>query len=512
MLLYLFAFSACSGSADPTSAIDLSGDPGAVRTIARTVTEGAPSVPGGVIKLANSGNCPLSFRAEAIANTFTPQSGADIRWFSIGTDGTTVEGTIAAPMPPATIVTTEVPVTFGNMGNIAGLPSRLYTGSVRVTGECRDVTPPKPAGGSPATVVVSLNVQPKFANLSTPTPVVTADETGAPPLTTWTPASTSGAPAVVGASGFIGGYVVIVGEDASGDPRVYRFDPFTNTWPATTQPTGGYPNSSIGFGNHKLVLFPYAAGRESALQYDPVLDRWNTDPDTNIPDFGAGGVGQLHSMGSELITMNPSWVRAYNPEARSWRSFNTNAPNQVLGRINTVKVWTGTRLLVWGGATASLTTFYNDGASLDPSVAPDGSWKTISAAPITPRVTTGVWTGSRMFVWGGASGGTALFGDGALYDSEADAWVTTAAANAPVARGRHSLVWTGRHVIVHGGISSAGGSPLFSGAVFDPFAGSGGSWIRPLPDGGPNSTFLSGMWAAGKFVTFGYPAIGWILE
>ena len=60
---------------------------------------------------------------------------------------------------------------------------------------------------------------------------------------------------------------------------------------------------------------------------------------------------------------------------------------------------------------------------------------------------TAVWTGTRMIVWGG-EGRNDNFGDhllntGALYNPMTNAWSTTSTAGAPTARYGHTAVWTG---------------------------------------------------------------------
>src|SRR3989442_10547406 len=70
-------------------------------------------------------------------------------------------------------------------------------------------------------------------------------------------------------------------------------------------------------------------------------------------------------------------------------------------------------------------------SSLPPSGPPSGSpsspgppprWVALAAAPIAGRISEGVvWTGKEMIVWGGVSGGAQL-GDGAAYDRSTDSW------------------------------------------------------------------------------------------
>src|SRR5262245_19744426 len=57
---------------------------------------------------------------------------------------------------------------------------------------------------------------------------------------------------------------------------------------------------------------------------------------------------------------------------------------------------------------------------------------------------TAVWTGSKMIVWGGESGApTAATNTGGLYDPKARTWAPVSTTNAPAARFSHTAVWTG---------------------------------------------------------------------
>ena len=60
---------------------------------------------------------------------------------------------------------------------------------------------------------------------------------------------------------------------------------------------------------------------------------------------------------------------------------------------------------------------------------------------------TAVWTGTEMIVWGGAAnfGGGTIRDTGGLYNPATDTWrVTVSAGNLPQARSDHTAVWTGR--------------------------------------------------------------------
>ncbi len=141
-----------------------------------------------------------------------------------------------------------------------------------------------------------------------------------------------------------------------------------------------------------------------------------------------------------------------------------------------VIAWTGTHLLVWGGASdgRSDATLFADGASYDPATK---QWATLPAAPISARTQMGwVWTGSALVVLGGygsvdTNGKVAALADGAIYTPSTNSW-----RKLPVAplspRFNPELLWTGHEVFVIGGDpdgESADGPGYAAGeAAYDP--------------------------------------------
>jgi hypothetical protein len=63
-------------------------------------------------------------------------------------------------------------------------------------------------------------------------------------------------------------------------------------------------------------------------------------------------------------------------------------------------VWTGSKTIVWGGYNPGAGGYLNDGGQYDPAL---DSWTatTTTGAPSVRYYPTAVWTGSRMVVWGG---------------------------------------------------------------------------------------------------------------
>lgn len=150
----------------------------------------------------------------------------------------------------------------------------------------------------------------------------------------------------------------------------------------------------------------------------------------------------------------------------------TNQPS--LPRFNHSQIWTGEKLIVWGGSKwidhqQGTTEVYGDGGIYDPRT---DRWTPISSnqAPSARAGHTAVWTGSKMIVWGGSGAKTAdsndmsweKFSDGGIYDPARDRWEPINEENAPTPRSGHTAVWTGNKMIVWGGVSETGG------AIYDP--------------------------------------------
>ena len=125
----------------------------------------------------------------------------------------------------------------------------------------------------------------------------------------------------------------------------------------------------------------------------------------------------------------------------------------------------------------------------------------LDPGPLAPRGGHSViWTGKEMIVWGGEADEYASlsFADGAAYDPQQGTWRLV--AEAPLApRWYHEAVWTGSEMIVVGGVGSS------DGAAYDPQAD---SWrlIAPPPiplsppPGVDSSGTISSVWTGYELV------------
>ena len=233
----------------------------------------------------------------------------------------------------------------------------------------------------------------------------------------------------------------------------------------------------------RLVKSPGAGGNAKALSGSRVLasetfslprisslgcvnGSWTPTTVVNAPagrDFHTAvwtGSEMIVWGGGNIIELNTGAM--YDPAIDSWTATSiANAPG-VRG-LHTA-VWTGTEMIVWGGGTSSgdLST----GGRYNPVT---DTWTATSMVnvPVARNYHTAVWTGSEMVVWGGRGcGGNCHLNTGGKYNPGTDSWVATSTVNAPVARDRHSALWTGGEMIIWGG--SDGMNYLHTGGRYDP--------------------------------------------
>jgi len=167
-----------------------------------------------------------------------------------------------------------------------------------------------------------------------------------------------------------------------------------------------------------------------------------------------GNAGPIHySSGGRYDPVSDSWTPTSTHDSPSARHAHT-------------AVWTGSEMIVWGGATngqpsgGDIAT--STGGRYDPAT---DSWAPISLgnAPTARVGHTATWTGTEMLVWGGGSLGV---NSGARYNPATDSWSPMSTINAPSARTRHHAIFDGQRLVIWGGVSD--GVTVSDGAVYDP--------------------------------------------
>ena len=199
---------------------------------------------------------------------------------------------------------------------------------------------------------------------------------------------------------------------------------------------------------------------------------------------------------------------AYNPDSDTWRSINGNSG--LSPRMEPTAVWTGSEMIVFGGVDAMQPGWlsFGDGARYNPFT---DSWTPLASAGVPGSRTahTAVWTGERMIIWGGRElPSDSRLNDGAIYNPGSDTWTGISPYDAPQARALHAAVWTGTEMIVWGGDIS--GSLLNTGARYNPATG---IWTPTTQDNAPGKRMFwrpdHGIWTGkGMLVCAGsdYPA------
>ena len=253
-------------------------------------------------------------------------------------------------------------------------------------------------------------------------------------------------------------------------------------------------------------------GYESAVgslntgeRYDPALDSWT--PTTLV---GAPSARHEHAAvwtGTKMIVWGgfeepahaPTKTGSrYNPASDSWSATRTNgAPS---ARYGHTAVWTGSRMIVWGGH--DLLVKFNSGASYDPGT---DSWVITSTGVNVPETRVGhtaVWTGSEMVVWGGD--GTDYLSTGGRYNPTTNTWLPTSDVASPEKRTSHSAVWTGSKMIVWSGFNRAtpGGTDLYlwTGGLYNPASDSWAPTNQSLIGPRVNHTAI---WTGSEMVVWG---------
>lgn len=189
----------------------------------------------------------------------------------------------------------------------------------------------------------------------------------------------------------------------------------------------------------------------------------------------------------------------YNPSDNSWTTLNASLPvglASLPARYGAQAAVAGDSVLIWGGIGASGP--LNTGLKLSYVNGAPTAWSQLSTtgAPIAREGHVAVWTGSRLLVWGGLAGG-AYLNSGASYDPVTDTWAAISTTNAPTARSGHAAVWTGSELVLAGGENAAG--TLADSFAYNPVSN---SW-RALPGVVGSRSGAAITWTGSQVLLFG---------
>jgi ankyrin repeat protein/N-acetylneuraminic acid mutarotase len=276
----------------------------------------------------------------------------------------------------------------------------------------------------------------------------------------------------------------------------YRKDPSARTrqgevWEQRATPDlegrAGNTATWTGSAGHQLIVFGgegMGTSFGNGARYSLTEDAWALLPPEGEPASRTGHAAVW--TGREMIvwggfggvagndTIHRDGAR-YGPSTDTWKPLSgKNAPS---ARFDCPAVWTGREMLLWGGYTDSHSRYQgghadaqlNTGGRYDPA---SDSWKAITTrgAPSKRFCHTIVWTGKEMIVWGGGNA-TKVLGDGGRYNPAKDSWKPISTDGAPSPRMNHVALWTGKEMIIWGGGTREGGPQaeyFENGARYDP--------------------------------------------
>src|SRR6266404_4351148 len=137
--------------------------------------------------------------------------------------------------------------------------------------------------------------------------------------------------------------------------------------------------------------------------------------------------------------------------------------------------------------------------SISPVGCADDSWTATSTtgAPVARDRHTAVWTGSEMIVWGG-NDGSSYFNTGGRYNPVTDSWTATSTTGVAAAREFHTAVWTGSEMIVWGGYN---GSFFNTGGRYNPVTD---SWTATSTSSAPDArAYHTAVWTGSEMIVWG---------
>lgn len=387
---------------------------------------------------------------------------------------TAATGGSCAAAPPNNAFNSICPT--GTTWTACGTGANGCSGTVNPT----DLTNPSPAifraGSCPAGYGNPLDVSSGSCTLTQCDRACIAP----PPSCPWTAITTVGAPvARLHHHTYWTGSKLLVwgGSSLQGSPAVYGlksgglYDPATDSWtaiPDSPHKDGGV--ETVWTGTKLIAWGSYATPAETGEVYTLATNSWTTMSTVGAPIERTGHTivwtgsraivwgGKDQRFGAPPVVAPLDSGGLYNPSTNSWSATSTvGAPSP---RLHHAAIWTGSKMFIWGGRTAedmSVATVLGDGAMYDPGT---DSWTPISTTNSpTPRYSMHAsWSGSKVIVWSGSGPSWATYLDGKIYDPATDTWTNMGAGgsmyNGYMAR---NFTSTGGTYYVHGGVGASSG-------------------------------------------------------
>ncbi|MBE7493069.1 MAG: hypothetical protein HS108_15115 [Planctomycetes bacterium] len=265
-----------------------------------------------------------------------------------------------------------------------------------------------------------------------------------------------------------------------------------------TQTTTGVQQFADAAGDRfrvpRLASDPATGVADGMVYYNTTTNRMRVRRNGVWADLGpAAGTIVYSENSNDTALLSTGYTRVQSADVETLPQLSTTSAPSARHRFSAV--WTGSRMLVWGGVDSG---YLITGGSYDPTT---DTWTTISTtgAPSARGYHTAVWTGSRMLVWGGWNGSSSL-NTGGSYDPTTDTWTALSITGAPSGRLYHTAVWTGSRMLVWGGYSA---SYLNTGGSYDPTTD---TWTVITTTGAPSARYgHTAVWAGSRMLVWG----GW---
>ena len=292
-----------------------------------------------------------------------------------------------------------------------------------------------------------------------------------------------------------------------------RYNPNTNSWSPTSTVNAPFrrdSHSAIWTGSEMIVWGGFVGNSDTRTggRYNPVTNSWTATAMGNSPS-----PRETHTAiwtGTEMIvwggggdgSFGLSTGARYNPTTNTWTTTNGNAPT---ARSGHTAVWTGTEMIIWGGQQTNVVYFGNETNTGRRFIPSTDAWTAITnlSAPSSRQHHTAVWTGTKMIVWGGyfydQNGSSHFLNTGGRYDATTNSWTATSTANAPTGRENHTAVWTGNEMIVWGG--SYSGTPLGTGGRYNLTTN---AWVATSLTNAPSARYYhTAVWSGSEMIIWG---------
>lgn len=188
---------------------------------------------------------------------------------------------------------------------------------------------------------------------------------------------------------------------------------------------------------------------------------------------------------------------AYALASGTWRPMSIT--NGLSPRIDPCFAWTGTMMWNWGGFNVDGDIPSTRVSIYDPVT---DAWSFPASRgdePVARAYTKVVWTGREVLVWGGLAQGENALGSGSRYDLASATWSAMSEVGAPVPRWQHLVAWTGTRMLVWGGRFETV-EPAESGGIYDP---STDQWTPMASEQSVTAHEPAGIWTGRELFVWG---------